>query len=160
MSPESDAPSQVSHGLRRRLSRRSSATRSDQKKKKKKKTYGFTSDDEEEEEEVEFLEQNPLIFYQVPTKAHTPASPVLFWMQHGCPHDVVPKILAFCGPKQTATLYQCSSFWRDLIAEENTWRILCEELYKVHAVFCFVSLSIPSCSHLFLTVGDTVEGRR
>jgi hypothetical protein len=125
-SPDSDASEspkrkskfdQVSHGMRRRLSRRGSLTGG----KRKKKNYYAD----------ELPEQAPLIFYQVPTKKQTPASPVLFWMQHGCPQDVVPKILAYCGPKTTATLFQCSRFWRDLISEEDTWRIMCEELYKV-----------------------------
>lgn len=135
VSPESDAAAtttpdspkrkskfdQVSHGMRRRLSRATS----NNNKKKKKKYYLH---------DMDLPEQAPLLFYPVPithNQQQTPTSPVLFWMQHGCPQDVVPKILAYCGPKTTATLYQCSRFWHDLISEDDTWRILCEELYKV-----------------------------
>lgn len=57
-------------------------------------------------------------------------SPVLKWMERDCPQDVIPKILAFCGPQTTSTLYQCNRFWHGLIASDNTWRVLCEELYK------------------------------
>lgn len=58
-------------------------------------------------------------------------SPVLKWTERECPQDVIPKILAFCGPQTTATLYQCNRFWHGLISSDNTWRVLCEELYKV-----------------------------
>jgi hypothetical protein len=134
---------QVSNGMRRRLSRRGSSlttlttTPTPTTTGRKKKNYYAADDD------LILPEQPPLVFYQVPTannnathnKKQTLASPVLFWMQHGCPQDVVPKILAYCGPKATATLYQCSRFWRDLISEEDTWRIFCEELYKVRLLF-------------------------
>jgi hypothetical protein len=140
---------QVSHGVRRHLSRRGSATNNNNKKKKKNKYYLDVL-------AAELPEQAPLIFYQVPTtnnKQQTPASPVLFWMQHGCPQDVVPKILAYCGPKTTATLYQCSHFWRDLISEEDTWRILCEELYKVRERFCVPTYLLSTCLVLLCVFG-------
>jgi hypothetical protein len=48
-----------------------------------------------------------------------------------CPEDVLPKILAFAGPQKTAALSKVNRVWRDVIAEEWTWRVLCENLYKV-----------------------------
>jgi hypothetical protein len=48
-----------------------------------------------------------------------------------CPEDVLPKILAFAGPQKTAALSKVNRVWRDVIAEEWTWRVLCEDLYKV-----------------------------
>jgi hypothetical protein len=48
-----------------------------------------------------------------------------------CPKYVLPKILAFAGPQKTAALSKVNRVWRDVIAEEWTWRVLCEELYKV-----------------------------
>jgi hypothetical protein len=60
-------------------------------------------------------------------------SPVINWMssEGGCPSDVVPKILAFCGPQMVALLSQTNRHWRDVCLAESTWRILCEDLYKV-----------------------------
>jgi len=50
----------------------------------------------------------------------------------GCPSDCVPLILAFCGPQQTAALSRTNRHWRDaIVGNEATWRVLCEELYKV-----------------------------
>jgi hypothetical protein len=48
-----------------------------------------------------------------------------------CPEDVLPKILAFAGPQKTAALSKVNRVWRDVIAEDRTWRVLCEDLYKV-----------------------------
>jgi hypothetical protein len=48
-----------------------------------------------------------------------------------CPEDVLPKILAFAGPQKTAALSKVSRVWRDVINEDRTWRVLCEDLYKV-----------------------------
>jgi hypothetical protein len=55
-----------------------------------------------------------------------------------CPEDVLPKILAFAGPQKTATLSKVNRVWRDVIAEEWTWRVLCEDLYKVCSCYFFV----------------------
>jgi hypothetical protein len=62
-----------------------------------------------------------------------------------CPEDVLPKILAFAGPQKTATLSKVNRVWRDVIAEEWTWRVLCEDLYKV------CSCSFSSSFHSRLT---------
>jgi hypothetical protein len=48
-----------------------------------------------------------------------------------CPEDVLPKILAFAGPQKTAALSKVNRVLRDVIAEDRTWRVLCEDLYKV-----------------------------
>lgn len=71
------------------------------------------------------------------TTPHPHHSPIMNWMstssqaEGGCPTDVVPKILAFCGPQTVARLSQINRHWRDLCLAESTWRILCEDLYKV-----------------------------
>jgi hypothetical protein len=50
-----------------------------------------------------------------------------------CPEDVLPKILAFAGPQKTAALSKVNRVWRDVINEDWTWRVLCEDLYKVRS---------------------------
>lgn len=64
-----------------------------------------------------------------------PASPenvdLMQFLQQDCPEDVLPKILAFCGPQKMAALSQTCTAWRDIILDDSTWRILCEDLYKV-----------------------------
>jgi hypothetical protein len=59
-----------------------------------------------------------------------------------CPEDILPKILAFAGPQKTAALSKVNSAWRDVIAEDSTWRVLCEDLYKVR--FLSIIASFPS----------------
>ena len=77
-------------------------------------------------------EQAPLVVARPrPAVAAKKKSPLLQWMERECPQDVVPKVLAYCGPQTTATLFQCNRFWHQLISSERTWRVLCEELYKV-----------------------------
>jgi hypothetical protein len=48
-----------------------------------------------------------------------------------CPEDILPKILAFAGPQKTVALSKVNRVWRDVIDEDWTWRVLCEDLYKV-----------------------------
>jgi hypothetical protein len=56
-----------------------------------------------------------------------------------CPEDALPKILAFAGPQKTAALSKVSRVWRDVINEDRTWRVICEDLYKVCSHFhCFI----------------------
>jgi hypothetical protein len=55
-----------------------------------------------------------------------------------CPEDVLPKILAFAGPQKTTALSKVNRAWREVIAEEWTWRVLCEDLYKVCSRSYFV----------------------
>jgi hypothetical protein len=59
-----------------------------------------------------------------------------------CPEDVLPKILAFAGPQKTAALSKVNRVWRDVIAEEWTWRVLCEDLYKVRS-YSFLLVFFP-----------------
>ena len=63
----------------------------------------------------------------VPKDATSP----LAWLEQDCPCDLVPKILAYCGPQQVAALSKTSKHWNNVAHQEKTWRILCEELYKV-----------------------------
>jgi hypothetical protein len=60
---------------------------------------------------------------------------VLEFLTHVCPEDLIPNILAFAGPQKTAALSKVNRVWRDMIAKDRTWRVLCEELYKV----CFLN---------------------
>ena len=61
-----------------------------------------------------------------------PSTPnVMHFLTGVCPEDVLPKILAFAGPQKTASLSKVNRVWRDVVADEWTWRVLCEELYKV-----------------------------
>ncbi|CAB9512307.1 expressed unknown protein [Seminavis robusta] len=119
----------ISNGVIRRLSRRGSLEKKNKKKKESKKNKKKKRSSYYGNVDVVLAqppEQAPLEFYTPKPRK----SPVLLWLERGCPHDVVPKILAFCGPKTTATLYQCNRFWYDLIGSDNTWRVMCEELYK------------------------------
>jgi hypothetical protein len=68
-----------------------------------------------------------------------PSTPnVMEFLIDVCPEDVLPKILAFAGPQKTAVLSKVNRVWRDVIAEEWTWRVLCEDLYKVRSCSFFV----------------------
>jgi hypothetical protein len=60
-----------------------------------------------------------------------------------CPEDILPKILAFAGPQKTAALSKVNRVWRDVIDEDWTWRVLCEDLYKVRSCVFFVSIPFP-----------------
>ena len=55
----------------------------------------------------------------------------LEWLERACPSDIVPKVLAFCGPQKVAALSKTSKHWNTVVHQENTWRVMCEELYKV-----------------------------
>ena len=56
---------------------------------------------------------------------------VLSWMEESCPGDVLPHILAFSGPHIFQALSLTSKFWNGVMQEESTWRVFCEDLYKV-----------------------------
>jgi hypothetical protein len=69
------------------------------------------------------------------TESSEPSTPnVMEFLINVCPEDVLPKILAFAGPQKTAALSKVNRVWRDVINEDWTWRVLCEDLYKV----CFL----------------------
>jgi len=58
------------------------------------------------------------------------SSHLMEWLQTDCPQDVILKMLAFTGPKMVTKLSQTNRFWNTIIAQEQTWRTLSEELYK------------------------------
>ena len=61
-----------------------------------------------------------------------PPENALQWLEACCPKDVVPKVLAFCGPQMVSTLMATNRYWFHLIAHnDSTWRTLCEGMYKV-----------------------------
>jgi hypothetical protein len=59
------------------------------------------------------------------------AKNVVVWMQEECPSDILPKIIAYAGPQMAAALNATNRFWRDTFQDDSTWRVMCEELYKV-----------------------------
>lgn len=59
---------------------------------------------------------------------------LMYFLQQDCPLDVLPKILAYCGPHKIASLALVSRQWNTVIMNDATWRILCEELYKVSGI--------------------------
>lgn len=80
--------------------------------------------------------------------ANSPEYPnILEWLESKCPGDVLPVVLAFCGPQQTAALSKTNKHWNALVRREGTWRVLCEELYKVRLFAGWFD-----CSYLSLTV--------
>ena len=138
--------------LRRCLSRRGSTTTplaaQDKKKKKKSRKGSLTSATRLTQNTAAafaLLEQAPPVLLcrrsskqssslkkAPPVLRPSLESTLMQWLQRECPKDVVPKVLAFCGPQATAKLQQSNRFWRDLVSSEETWRVLCEELYKVN----------------------------
>ena len=138
--------------LRRCLSRRGSTTTplaaQDKKKKKKSRKGSLTSATSLTQNTAAafaLLEQAPPVLLcrrsskqssslkkAPPVLRPSLESTLMQWLQRECPKDVVPKVLAFCGPQTTAKLQQSNRFWRDLVSSEATWRVLCEELYKVN----------------------------
>ena len=58
---------------------------------------------------------------------------VVQWLEVCCPQDVLPKVLAFAGPQKAAALKKVNRHWREIMKQEATWKVLCEELYKVSA---------------------------
>jgi hypothetical protein len=90
------------------------------------------------------------------TESSEPSTPnVMEFLTDVCPEDVLPKILAFAGPQKTAALGKVNRVWRDVIAEEWTWRVLCEDLYKVCSS-CSFFVSFPL---LRLTTGFRTRTR-
>jgi hypothetical protein len=62
---------------------------------------------------------------------NTDKKDVMSWLEADCPHDLLPRVLAFAGPQTTAALSRTCRFWKDFIDKESTWRDLCQELHKV-----------------------------
>jgi hypothetical protein len=59
------------------------------------------------------------------------AAALFHFLETECPQDVLPKILAYAGPRKAAALSQTNRFWKNVTSKEGTWRVMCEELYKV-----------------------------
>ncbi|KAL7564357.1 hypothetical protein ACA910_001510 [Epithemia clementina (nom. ined.)] len=55
---------------------------------------------------------------------------VLQWLTIACPTDVLPHILAYCGPQMTMRMHGVNRFWAETVRQESTWRIMCQDLYK------------------------------
>ena len=86
---------------------------------------------------------------QVPQTGPVDASSLMEWLQKDCPQDLVPRVLAYAGPQTTAALSKTCRFWKEMTDKESTWRILCEELYKVCLPTIFGCTSGLCVSHLF-----------
>lgn len=56
------------------------------------------------------------------------------YISEDCPPEVMPLILAFCGPQQTLALSLVSKQFHAQINTERTFRVLSEELYKVGSI--------------------------
>jgi len=64
------------------------------------------------------------------------------WLETDCPGDCLPHILAFCGPQQTAALSRTNQFWNTaIVRNEGTWRVMCEDLYKVRRIIVVYCVS-------------------
>lgn len=70
---------------------------------------------------------------QLPTciSPSTAKSNVMLWMEHCCPNDIIPKILSFVGPQTVTAISRTSKHWNSFVKQESTWRVMCEDLYKV-----------------------------
>jgi hypothetical protein len=104
-----------------------------------------------------FTNKNPLrLFRRSKQRTDSAASAdmqglnVLQWLQSFCPEDVLPKVLAFAGPQKTAALSKTNRHWHAVMQKEGTWRVLCEELYKV----CVVSYA--ACSSAWSSLFEYV----
>jgi hypothetical protein len=53
------------------------------------------------------------------------------WLGEECPKDLLPTILAYAGPKTTAALTKTNKRWNNIVQQESTWKVLCEDFYKV-----------------------------
>mmetsp|Transcript_8725 Transcript_8725/g.25086 ORF Transcript_8725/g.25086 Transcript_8725/m.25086 type:complete len:570 (-) Transcript_8725:221-1930(-) len=60
----------------------------------------------------------------------TDGSNVMHWLESDCPPDLLPKMMAYMGPKMFSTLSKVNRHWRAVTKQESTWKALCEELYK------------------------------
>jgi hypothetical protein len=58
---------------------------------------------------------------------------VMDFLLRECPDVVLPKVLAYAGPRKTLSLYRTCLAWYDTLSPDNDlfWRVYCEELYKV-----------------------------
>jgi hypothetical protein len=59
---------------------------------------------------------------------------ILEWMQAECPVGILPRILAYAGPQTSMALSKTNHFWNQVLQDDATWRVMCEELYKVRTM--------------------------
>lgn len=76
---------------------------------------------------------------------------VVGWLRDQCPDDVLPKVLAFCAPSTAAALKRTCRYFYDILNQEETWKVLCEEHYKV---CCYEN---PSTTKAFFSPRSTVD---
>lgn len=76
------------------------------------------------------------------------ANPLRF-LEEACPPDVLPLVLAYAGPQKAAVLQRTNRHWKKVLEEETTWKVMCQELYKVRT---YVSARIVFFSRIFLTI--------
>ena len=55
---------------------------------------------------------------------------VLLWLEESAPHDILPKILAFTGPKKVRALMQVNKSWNAICDSEAVFRTLSEDYGK------------------------------
>jgi hypothetical protein len=77
----------------------------------------------------------PLSRQALPNQSSEAPPNVLEWLQSSCPADLIPKVLAFAGPQMMSRLNQTNRFFHETIKKDETWRVVCEELYKVRIYF-------------------------
>ena len=68
---------------------------------------------------------------QTAASGHSNSSGLMHWLETDCPQELIPRVLAYAGPQTTAAVSLTCRFWKEIVERESTWRILCEELYKV-----------------------------
>ena len=76
--------------------------------------------------------RNRHMTYASPTTAN-----LMAWIQEEeLPAEIVPHVLAYAGPHTCLALSKTNRFWAAVMKDEATWRVLCEELYKVRRGVC------------------------
>ncbi len=73
-----------------------------------------------------------------PVKPAVIPTNIVQWLQHACPAEILPKVLSFCGPQKSWTLMKTNRFWYHLITNDATWRVVCEDTYKVRIIISLV----------------------
>ena len=96
-------------------------------------------DTTERVDDTEYDEEEIIVFDHIKSprlqrkknQVHFANMNVLQWLGKACPTDVLPNILAYCGPQMTMRLQSVDRFWYSTIRQESTWKIMCQALYKV-----------------------------
>jgi hypothetical protein len=74
---------------------------------------------------------SPLGLKQHQSEPSSNPAMVTFLQGGACPRDVLPLVLAYAGPRTAQALARTDRFWHNLLREEGTWKVQCQELYKV-----------------------------